>query len=297
MRIPGLRGVGLIELSKRSIKEFIEDEMMTYAEALAYRTLFALFPFIIFLVALLGFLQIPGFFDWLLNQAQLALPEQAARQVERVVGQIRGESQGGLLSFGIILALWSVSVSIRSLMKALNAAYDVEEERPAWKRYPLSILFSIGLAVLVIVAAGLMFVGPQVMTWLAGQIGMSEIFVTLWNWLRFPVAMVLLMLAVTVIYYVVPNVDQPFRFITPGSVLAVIVWIAASLGFSFYVANFANYSAIYGSLGAIIVLLFYFFISAAVLLLGAEVNAEVYHASEGRDQGGKTPDSGQSNTS
>jgi membrane protein len=105
---------------------------------------------------------------------------------------------------------------------------------------------------------------------------MSHAFVVIWTWLRFPVLVVLLMLLAAVIYYAVPNIRQPFRLITPGAVFAVVIWVLASFGFSLYVSNFTNYSATYGSLGGIVVLLFYFYISAAVLLIGAEVNAEVY---------------------
>ncbi len=270
----------------KPIEEFIEDDMTTYAAALAYQTFFSLFPFVLFLVALLGFLQIPGFFDWLLDQARTVLPEQAMGVVEQVIGQIRGQSSGELLSLGIIIALWVASSGVRMLMNALNVAYDVAEERPAWKRYPLSIFYTLVLAVVIIVAVGLMLVGPQVMEWLADQIGLGALFVTLWAWLRLPVAILLLMVVVALVYYLFPNVDQPFRFITPGAVLTVIVWIAASFGFSFYVSNFASYSATYGSLGAVIVLLLYFFVSAAVLLFGAEVNAQVYyHFAEGEDEG------------
>ncbi len=298
MQIPWLGGLGVLELSKRSVKAYLEDDMMTYAAALAFRTLFALFPFMIFLVALLGFLRIPGFFDWLLNQAQTVLPEQAMGQVEQVVGQVRDRGQGGLLSVGIIVAIWSASVGVRSLMNGLNAAYDVEEERPAWKRYPLSILYTIAPALMIIVAAGLMFIGPQVVGWLAEQVGLAEIFTTLWAWIRWPVAIFLLMLAVAIIYYAGPNVDQPFRLITPGSILAVTVWVAASLGFSYYVSNFRNYEATYGSLGSVIVLLFYFFISSAMLMFGAEVNAQIYHHVAGsEDAGGKKLDAGQSDAS
>ncbi len=288
MQVPGLGELGVLELGKRSVKAYLEDDMMTYAAALAFRTLFALFPFMIFLVALLGFLRIPGFFDWLLNQAQTVLPEQAAGQVEQVVGQIRDRQRGGLLSFGIIVALWSASVGVRSLMNGLNAAYNVEEERPAWKRYPLSILYTIALAFTIIAAAGLMFIGPQVVGWLADQVGLAAIFTTVWAWIRWPVAIFLLMLAVAIIYYAGPNVDQPFRLITPGSVLAVSVWVVASLGFSYYVSNFGTFDATYGSLSAVIVLLFYFFISSAVLMFGAEVNAQIYHhVAGGEDAGGK----------
>ncbi len=288
MRLPGRRGLAPAELFRRSIRAYLEDDMTTYAAALAFYALLALFPFIVFLVALLGFLRIPGFFDWLLSQAQTVLPGQAMGQLEQVIQEIRGRDQGGLLSFGIVVAIWSASVGVRALIKALNVAYNAKEARPAWKRYPLSIVFTIGLAAMVITATALMLIGPQVMSWLAGQVGMSEAFVTLWAWIRLPVAVFLLMVVVSVAYYAGPNVDQSFRLVTPGAVLAVIVWAIASLGFSYYVSNFANYGATYGSLGAVVVLLLYFFISAAVLLLGAEVNAQIYRPSRSKNMQGKS---------
>jgi len=288
MQIPGLRGLGPLEVLKRSISDFFVDDMATYAAALAYQVLFSIFPFTIFLVALLGFLRVPSFFDWLQQQAQTLLPQQAMAQVNQVIQQLQ-EPRGGLLSFGILAALWSASAGVRATMNALNVAYDIEEGRPAWKRYLLSLLYTLGLAVLLILAAALMIVGPQLMTQLANQIGVGQVVVILWAWLRWPIAILLLILAIALVYYVAPDAEQEFRFITPGSILAVLVWIAASLGFGYYVQNFGNYNATYGSLGAIIILLLYFFISAAVLLFGAEVNATIeHHAAEGKAPGAKT---------
>jgi membrane protein len=170
----------------------------------------------------------------------------------------------------------------------MNAAYDVVEGRPAWKRFPLSIIYTVGIAGMLLIAAALMVLGPQVMSWIASQVGLEYFIVTLWTIARWPVIVILLMVAVALIYYVMPDVKQEFRFITPGSVLAVVVWIIASLGFGLYVKEFANYNAMYGSIGAIIVLLLYFYISAAVLLLGAEMNAVIEHMSrEGKDPGEK----------
>ncbi len=130
------------------------------------------------------------------------------------------------------------------------------------------------------------------MGWLARQVGLEQLVVTLWAWLRWPVAALLLLLAVAVFYYVTPDVEQKFRFITPGSILATVVWVLASLGFAYYVQNFANYNAMYGSIGAIIILLFYFYLSAAVLLLGAELNAVIeHHSPEGKNPGEKKANS------
>lgn len=287
MIFPELRQLPLGKVMVHTVNEFINDEMSTYASALAYQMLFSLFPFLLFLIALIGFLHLPDFFSWLRLQSELVLPPQALEQVNPVIDQLQ-QSKGGLLSVGIVIALWTASAGVRLMMSAMNAAYDVVEGRPIWKRFPLSILYTVGIAGMLLAAAAFMVTGPQVMNWLAGQIGMEDFIVTLWTVLRWPLIIMLLMVAVALIYYVMPDVEQKFRFITPGSVLAVVVWIVASLGFGYYVKTFADYNAMYGSIGAIIVLLLYFYISAAVLLLGAEMNAVIEHMStEGKNPGDK----------
>lgn len=288
MFVLDLGGLKLSELLKRTVKEFSADDMPTYASALAFQMLFSLFPFMLFLIALVGFLHMPQFFDWIREQAAVFLPGQALDQVNEVIDQLQ-ERKSGLLSFGIIFALWTASAGVRSLMVAMNSAYDVAEGRPAWKRFPLSILYTLGVAVMLLLAAALMVTGPQVVGWLGNQIGIETFVVSLWTWLRWPLVVVLMMLAVATIYYLTPDVEQSFRFITPGSVLSVLVWILTSLGFGVYVQNFSNYDATYGSVGAIIVLLLYFYISSAVLLFGAELNAVIeHHSAEGKDDGEKT---------
>ncbi len=291
-----LRQLPMGKVMVRTVSEFLDDEMSTYASALAYQMLFSLFPFLLFLIALIGFLHLPDFFSWLRLQSELVLPPQALDQVNPVIDQLQ-QSKGGLLSIGIVIALWTASAGVRLMMSAMNAAYDVVEERPVWKRIPLSVLYTIGIAMMMLAVAALMVTGPQVMNWLAAQIGMEDFIVTLWTILRWPLIVMLLMVAVALIYYVMPDVKQEFRFITPGSVLAVVVWIAASLAFGYYVKTFADYNAMYGSIGAIIVLLLYFYISAAVLLLGAEMNAVVEHMSaEGKDKGEKEEGDGNAET-
>jgi len=272
--------------------------MPSYAAALAYRALFALFPFFALLVALLGILEVVDFFDWLIDQAYSVLQEQYARLGERVIEEIQYQPQSELLLVTIGIALWSVSSGVRTLTKALNAVHEVEETRPGWKRYALSFFYALGLAIMVILAAALLLIGPQAVEWVVGLVGLDEVFISLWTWLRLPVALVLIMLSVSIVYWALPNVNHPYRLITPGAALAVIAWVIASLGFSFYLANFANYSVIYGSLGAAFALLLYFYISAAVLLMGAELNAAIYYYAsdrntqeeEERRTGHETPD-------
>ena len=146
----------------KPIKEFIEDDMASYAAALSFWVFFSLFPFILFLVALLSFLGIPGFFDWLVEQAQTVMPEQAMGQVEETVGQIRSGASGGLLSFVVVVALWPASAAVRMAMHAPNVAYDVGEARAAWKRFLLSIVYTILLAAMVILAGGVVVGGSRV---------------------------------------------------------------------------------------------------------------------------------------
>jgi membrane protein len=270
--------MGLMEVGKRAFKDFQDDDMNTYAAALTYRILLAIFPFLIFILTLLGALGLQDFFDWLLDQARSAFAADLYSQFETIVQQVQGGANGGLLSFGLIAALWAAAGGVRSVMHALNVAYDVEEERSFWKKYLLSIIYTIGLAAILIAAVALMLLGPESMEWLAGHIGLGDVFVTLWTWLRIPVAILLMIVAIALVYYFFPNVDQPFRIVSPGSVFAVVAWVVATIGFSIYVSNFGNYNATYGSLAGVIILLFYFFISSAVLLLGAEVNAVLFKA-------------------
>jgi membrane protein len=276
--LSGLQGIGLRELVTRTVQNFVRHDMGTYAAALAFSTILALFPFTIFLLGLLGAVGRADFFDWLLDQARVTLPGAGFESLAQVVSEVRSQDQGGVISIGIGLALWAASAGVRSLMTALNAAYDVPESRPPWKVYPLSIVYTIGLAVMLSLAAGLMLIGPQAATWLAGRVGLAWITEAVWEWARWPIAVLLLLLVVATVYYVGPDIhDQPFVLVTPGSVLTIVVWLGASFGFSFYVVTFGRFGLTYGSIGGVIVLLLYFFISSAVLLLGAALNAVIYH--------------------
>ncbi len=284
MRIPGLGDVSPVDLGKQAFGNFQKHDMMTYSAALSYAILFALFPFMIFLIALLTVLDLQGFFDWMLEQAQQAFPADAYQRFADTIDQLRSQQRGGLLSFGVIAAIWAASGGVRSLINALNVVYEVDQPRPVVKRYVTSVVYTIGLAIMLIAAAALMLVGPDSFEWLADQIGMGSVAVTVWTILRFPVLIAIMMIACALIYYFGPHVDQPFRLISPGAVVAVIIWLLASLGFSIYVSNFGSYDATYGSLGGVIVLMLFFYISCAVLLLGAEINAALHHQVLGEPQ-------------
>jgi membrane protein len=286
----------MVELGKRSIRNFFEHGMTTYAEQLSYRGLFGLFPFIILVFALLAVLQLDAVFDRLIEAAMGAPTQQVPKPLEPVaqegraqaeflrplIEQAREQAGGGLLSFGIVVSLWSVSAVAFTLTEALNTAYGVEETRSRWKRFAFALVFGPFLAFAFIAACGLMLIGPQVAGWLAGLAGLDEAWPALWAWLRFPVALLLLAAVLSVVYRFVPDTDRSFWSAAPGALLAVIAWAMASLGFSFYLANFADRGLTYGSLGTAVGLLIYLFLSASVLLLGAEINTSVYRMRWGR---------------
>jgi membrane protein len=283
MNIPGFEGLNPLKVGKKAIKEYLDDDMNTYAGALTYRILLAIFPFLIFLLTVLSALGLTNFFDWAVEEARDAFPGEVASQLETIIDQVREGATGGLLSFGLIGALWAAAGGIRSAINALNAAYDVEDSRPIWKLFPMSILFTIGLALVLVASGALLLLGPQAMEWLADQIGLGTAFVTTWTWLRIPTALLLMVVAVALMYYFFPNVDQPFRLVSPGSIIAVVSWVLATIGFSIYLSNFSNFNATYGSLGGVVVLMLYFFISSITLLVGAEVNAVIYKATHNAD--------------
>ena len=254
--------------------KFFADDMPTYAAALAYRTLFALIPFLVFLIALLGFLDVPELFDWMRAQAAYMLPPIAVDQVNGILAEVQ-QPRGGILSLGIALTVWSASAGVLGTINALNVAYNVRERRPAWKRFLVSVTYTVGLALMLLFAAAMMVTGPRLLEWLARYVGLGAVFVAVWTWARWPAAIALLLAVIAIIYYAAPNTKAPFRLFTPGALLAVAVWIGASMGFRLYVENLGNYSEAYGSMGAIIMLLFYFFLSSAVLLFGAELNSVI----------------------
>lgn len=266
------RHISVLRVGKRAIAAFFADDMPTYAAALAYRVLFSIFPFLIFLTTLLGFLGIPELFEWMRGQAAYVLPEQAMKLVNTVLGELQ-EQQRGLMSVAIALAVWSASAAVLGAINALNVAYKVTERRPTWKRMLVSIVYTLALALMLIIAAGMMLTGPTLLTWLAGYARLDSVFITVWTWARWPITAFILLCAVAIVYWAAPNVKQPFRLITPGALIAVAAWIGASVAFGYYVQNFSSYNATYGSMGAVIVLLMFFFLSAAVVLFGAEVNA------------------------
>src|SRR5215204_346617 len=302
MRAPSPQRTGIIELGYRPIRKFFEHPMSTYAAALAYRGLFGLFPFVLLLVVLAGALGLADLLKGAIDHASAVSSQHVPQHLEPVIErgkeqiqplesmieQAQKQAGGELLFFGVALALWSISALAGTLTEAFNAAYEVPETRRWWKVSALSLAFGPVLALMVIVSMGLMLIGPGLVERIAELVGLDEVFVSLWGWLRFPIALLLLAVVLSLVYRFGPDAKQRFRSVVVGAALAVVLWAISSMGFSFYLANFANYGLTYGSLGAAVGLLFYLYLCASVVLLGAEVNAAIYHSgADGSEQAEK----------
>jgi len=282
-----LGGMSLATMVRRVVAEFTEDEIAGRAAQLAYYFLFALFPFFIFLAALLAYVPIPNLMERIMGTVGRVAPGATSEIIEQNIGRLLTQPRGGLLSFGILVSLWVSSSAIVAIGESLNRAYGVREERPFWKVRGIAILLTIGLATLVIVSTALLIFGPELGEWLANRFRAGPAFDLVWSALRWPVAISLMIVAAALIYYFTPDVEQEWRWITPGSVFAVLTWLAMTLGFGYYVDHFGQYDKTYGSLGAVVVLLTWMYMSGMALLIGGEINAEIEHAAEGGKNAGE----------
>jgi membrane protein len=274
-----LGGMSLSEFIRRLLREVRADDCTGRAAQLAYYFLFALFPFLLFLTALLGFLPIPHLLERILALLARIMPQESFGLIQNQVQDLVTQPRGGLVSFGVIAALWTASSAMAAIIDSLNRAYDVKDERPFWKARGLAILLTLAFSVLLILSLVLLMFGPLVGAWIASTVGFGGLFQLLWNILRWPVIVILATVAVTLLYYYAPNAAQPWRWITPGAVVAIVAWVLVSLGFSYYVNNFGAYNKTYGSIGAVIVLLVWLYLSGFFLLVGGEINAIVAHPS------------------
>jgi membrane protein len=264
---------------KRTFAEFREDGMTDWAATLTYYGLLSLFPALIALVSLVGIFADPQETTKKLTDIVTELgPESAADTFSGPVESItsnRGAS--GIMFFvGLALALYSASNYVGAFGRASNVIYETREGRPFWKLRPLQLLVTLVMVILLALAAmALVLTGPVVDA-VAGPLGIGETAVSVWNIAKWPALLVFAAAIIAVLYYTSPNVKlRGFKWITPGSILAIVLWIVASAGFALYVANFGAYDKVYGTLGGLVVLLIWMWISNLAILMGAELNAEV----------------------
>jgi membrane protein len=267
---------------KRTVSEFRADNLTDWAAALTYYAILSIFPALLVFVSILGLIGESATQPLLDNLATVA-PGPAQEIFTSAIENLN-EGQGAagvLLVVGLAGALWSASGYVGAFMRASNSIYEVEEGRPFWKLRPVQIAITIVMVILLAIGAiAVVLTGPLAEE-VGNIIGLGSAAVTAWDIAKWPVLVLLVSLMLSVLYWAAPNVKQPgFRWLTPGGVLAVIIWIAASAAFAFYVASFGSYNETYGSIGGVIVFLIWLWISNLAVLLGAELNAELERGRE-----------------
>jgi membrane protein len=264
-----LGGLPLRELAVRVGEAARADEIVPRAAALSYAFLFSVFPLLLFVAALLSLVPVHHVIRQLMDSAAQVLPGEAATAVRDTLRQvIAGSAHRGLVSLGALTALWASSTGLATVMSMLNVVYRVRDERPWWKRRVIAVLLTMVLAAFVILSTLLIMLSARI----GATLGSAA------NTLTTAAAVVLVLIAVDLIYCVAPARRQPWRWVTPGSATFTVLWLAMSFGLRAYVASFANYDLMYGSIGGLILFMLWLFLTSGVLLLGAEVNRVIAEA-------------------
>ncbi|HYG96496.1 MAG TPA: YihY/virulence factor BrkB family protein [Solirubrobacterales bacterium] len=269
---------------KRTLTEFQEDNLSDWAAALTYYGLLSLFPALIAMLSLIGIFGDPKTTTDTLTEIITEIgPASAAETFEGPIDSIvKNEGAAGFaFVFGLAAALWSASGYVGAFTRASNIIYETPEGRPFWKLRPLQIVVTLAMIILMaLLAIGLVLTGPIVEA-VANPIGLSSTAVDVWNVAKWPVMALIFILMVNLLYYSTPNVKlRGFKWVTPGAVLAIVVWAIASALFAFYVANFGSYDKTYGTLGGLVVLLLWFWITNLAILFGHQMNAERERSAE-----------------
>src|SRR4051812_15165168 len=271
LRVP----LGWKDVFKRTFQAVIADNILGWAAELAYYFFLALFPALLFFVALASFFPVHNIMDQVLGALGRFAPGEVLSLVREQLLQISKNNNGGLLTLGLIGTIWSASSGMSSVMSTLNQAYHVAEGR-SWVRVRVTaILLTCALAVFVLISFALVLVGPAAADKVAGWVHLGPAFAWTWKILQWPVVALLIVTGFAIVYYVGPDVKQDWVWITPGSVFATVLWLLASLGFRWYASAFGNYQKTYGTIGGVIAALLWFYVSGLALLVGAEMNATI----------------------
>jgi membrane protein len=293
-----LGGLTWKALTKRVWAELQRDDIFGRAAQLAYYFLLALFPLLIFLTSVIGFIvgSGTGMRHTLFAYLSRVMPRSAFQLIDSTMLEVSTASGAGKLSFGFLMALWAASNGMGAITQALNVAYSVEETRPWWKQRLVAIGLTSALSILIIAALSIVLGGSKVAELLASHYELSSVFTIVWKVLQWPLALGFMLLAFALIYYFAPDLhDQDWKWLTPGSVIGIALWLLVSFAFKGYLHFFDSYSKTYGSLGAVIVLMLWLYLTGLAVLIGGEVNSEVENAAakrgapDAKDKGTKSP--------
>lgn len=268
-------GLTPLKLTKLIIEKFGKDELGTRSAALSYYFLLALFPMFLFLVSVVGVVAGPGsqLRDSIVSELSRLAPGSATELVHSVVNQTFKNSSGIKLLAGILGALWAASGGMGAVLVSLNVIYGVSETRPWWKQKLTIVGLTVSLAGLMIVALVLVLYGGKLGEAIASHVGIGGVFKIVWKVLQWPVSFAAMFLSFSITYYFAPNLEErKWYWVTPGAAIGVALWLIASLGFRVYLHFFNSYSATYGSIGAVVILILWLYITGFAILVGGEVN-------------------------
>jgi membrane protein len=280
-----VRKVGLWPFSKRVWQQVQEDQILVWASALAYSWLFAIFPFLIFLLTLVPYL--PATFrtnaiQQINHAIRQAFPSEGAStilgNVDDVIANIRStinNTHGGLLSLGLVLTLFSASGGMSMTMYALDRCYDIRRGRPFYRQRPLAMILTIVVIIMIVAVLVLLPIGSYVIEWIIAWIPDMEHLRLPFHILRLSLSLILMFGVMAIVYYFGPSDRQPFHFISPGAIFSIVVWMLLGLVVRLYINEFSHYDKTYGAVGGVAILLFVLYIDAVVLLIGAEINSEI----------------------
>ena len=274
-------GLSWKDLGRRAWKEMQRDDIFGHAAQLAYYFLLALFPLLIFLTSAIGLIVGPGtgLRHALFRYLAQVMPASAFQLVDNTIWEVTTQSGAGKLSFGFVAALWAASNGMGAITDSLNAAYDVAETRSWWKRRAIAVGLTVALSVLIVAALTLVLGGSKIADYFAGKYGFGAVFTITWKVLQWPIALAFMLLAFALIYYFAPDLrDQDWKWLTPGSLTGVALWLLVSFAFKAYLHFFDSYSKTYGSLGAVIVLMLWLYLLGLAVLAGGEINSEIEKA-------------------
>jgi membrane protein len=279
-----LGGLSAPQLARNVLRDISANNFFGRASELAFDFLFALFPLLLFMLTLIGVFtshraDLQG--DLLAYFADF-LPSSAFALLNTTVTDLAANAGGGKLTFGIVLAVWFASGGVRSMISALNLAYRVEEARSWIKVRAIALFLTLLIAVLLLASLLLVLISGHAVDWIGVELNLTPQVVSLWKALQWPAAVAFMILSKALIYYFGPNLrNRRWHWITPGSAFGVLLWLAASLGLRAYLHFFNTYSATYGSLGAVMILLVWLYVTGLAFLIGGEINAEIERAAAG----------------
>lgn len=277
-----LGGLTWKELGRRVWGELREDAILGRAAQLSFYFLLSIFPLLLFLTALVGYFlgARSTIRESLIKYLGAVAPESATNLIDATLQEVAQGAGGGKLSFGLLVALWAASSGVLAISNALNIAYEVEETRPWWKARLVALALMFALMVLIITPLLLIIYGGGIAEAVAASLGLGNAFMMAWKILQWPIVLAFVLLAFNLLYLYAPNIKHwDWHWLMPGTVVGVALWLLVSFAFNLYLSFFNTYSATYGSLGTVIVLLLWFYLTGIAILIGGEVNSEIERAS------------------